>query len=303
MTKPPQSMIDDLYKDGWIYMGSNHFLYHDRYNTTGNPEVLCLAVDLDEPYVMLLLYEFDCANSRYMTIAYKDWNNSLYMESEHYLYPHARKWIYPFYKTTESAMLNAVCSKFATKSDQKLNNIPKPQWPEYNWNHSEYFVFKDYGKKGLKNKQGIVLLPAIYDEIYFPFENRPFMVRKDDKFGFVDITGKIVLPVIYEYVNNFDYDGDRAHVVKDGKHGYIDKNGKIIIPLIYDNADMAFHKKRALVKKNGKYGMIDIYGKEVLPFIYDYAYSLADGSQLIKAEIGPKCFYIDRDGKYIKDCD
>ena len=49
-------------------------------------------------------------------------------------------------------------------------------------------------------------------------------VCKGDDCGFIDKTGKVVIPLIYEA--NASFDGDIAWVRKDGKEFYIDKQGK-----------------------------------------------------------------------------
>ncbi|MFT4204501.1 MAG: WG repeat-containing protein [Chitinophagaceae bacterium] len=46
------------------------------------------------------------------------------------------------------------------------------------------------------------------------------------KWGYIDSTGNLVIPMIYDYVQ--DFKGDSARVVRDGKKYLIDKKGKII---------------------------------------------------------------------------
>ena len=57
-------------------------------------------------------------------------------------------------------------------------------------------------------------------------------------------------------------------VCREGKWGYIDKTGREVIPCKYDDAS-SFSEGLAKVKKSGKYGFIDKTGREVVPFIYD----------------------------------
>ena len=52
------------------------------------------------------------------------------------------------------------------------------------------------------------------------------------------------------------------------KYGFIDKTGKTVIPLEYDEAS-SFYNGFAKVKKNGKWGLIDKSGKMVIPLEYD----------------------------------
>ena len=57
------------------------------------------------------------------------------------------------------------------------------------------------------------------------------------------------------------YDG-LASVMQNKKYGYVDKSGTIVIPLEYDFA-MYFEKGKARVKKDGIYFSIDKTGKKI----------------------------------------
>ena len=57
---------------------------------------------------------------------------------------------------------------------------------------------------------------------------------------------------------------------KDGKWGYIDPTGKEVVPCQYDGAG-SFSDGLAHVKKDGKWGLIDPNGKEAIPCEYDSA--------------------------------
>lgn len=50
-------------------------------------------------------------------------------------------------------------------------------------------------------------------------------------------------------------------------YGYIDPSGKIVIPPVYDYTE-PFHEGRAVVGKNNLYGFIDLTGKPITPFKY-----------------------------------
>jgi hypothetical protein len=57
----------------------------------------------------------------------------------------------------------------------------------------------------------------------------------------------------FSFVNA--YEEGLAHVGKNGKHGFIDQSGKIVIPLAYDNISYGFSEGLAAVKKNDKWGI------------------------------------------------
>ena len=62
----------------------------------------------------------------------------------------------------------------------------------------------------------------------------------------------------------------------DPKYGYIDKTGKEIVPPKYDYA-MDFSEGFASVRLNGKWGVIDKTGKEIIPLKYDYGWPFSEG--------------------------
>src|SRR6266513_1958263 len=62
---------------------------------------------------------------------------------------------------------------------------------------------------------------------------------------------------------------ERLFVVqKDGKSGFIDRTGKVLIPIQFDSANN-FHEGLALVTMSGKKAFIDTTGKSVFNAAYD----------------------------------
>ena len=86
-----------------------------------------------------------------------------------------------------------------------------------------------------------------------------------------------------------------AKVRKNDKNGYIDITGKLVIPLIYDDA-LCFSEGRAAVSIKGKWGFIDSTGKEVIPMKFYEVYSFHEGMAAVNES---KFGFIDKDGKYV----
>ena len=66
-----------------------------------------------------------------------------------------------------------------------------------------------------------------------------FGFEEGDKFGYMDVTGKIIIPAAYSYENtNYKsmptFKNGLAAVRKDGKTGIIDKKGTVLIPFEYE---------------------------------------------------------------------
>ncbi|HIO50413.1 TPA: WG repeat-containing protein [Candidatus Poribacteria bacterium] len=66
-------------------------------------------------------------------------------------------------------------------------------------------------------------MPLIYDYVW-SFHEGLCRFLKDDKWGFIDKTGRVVIPLIYDYVEPF-HEG-LCRFLKDGKYGFIDKTGR-----------------------------------------------------------------------------
>lgn len=143
----------------------------------------------------------------------------------------------------------------------------------------------------------------------FDFSDGLALVVKEDadgneKFGFIDQAGQVVVPLEYDDARSFS-DG-LAYVTKrdaDGnfKYGFIDQTGQVVIPLEYDNAS-SFSNGLAVVAKrdadgNRKYGFIDQAGQVVIPLEYDGAISFSDG--LAAVRINEKWGYIDTTGQVV----
>ena len=90
-----------------------------------------------------------------------------------------------------------------------------------------------------------------------------------------------------------------AMVRLDKKYGFIDKTGKEVIPIKYDNA-WNFSEGLASVKLNGKWGFINKIGEEVIPLKYDKVENFSEG--FAKVKLNGKVFYINKRGECVKDC-
>ena len=78
----------------------------------------------------------------------------------------------------------------------------------------------------------------------------------------------------YDYAGYF-FEG-LALVKRNDKWGFIDKTGREVIPCKYDGAD-AFSNGLAAVCLNGKWGFVDKTGREVIPCKFDYVGNFSEG--------------------------
>ena len=177
------------------------------------------------------------------------------------------------------------------------NLIVKPIYDEAythdNYNYKDEVIHvKLNGKFGLIDKTGKVLAEPIYT-MARAFSEDLAQLCLDNTCGFIDKTGKFVIPIS----NNYDsFHGGLAAIQVNGKNGFVDKTAKIIIPPVYDSYE-GFTEDIAPVKMNDKWGFIDKKGKAVVPFIYDEAEYFKNG--LCRVKSGNKYGFIDRKGTLV----
>ena len=125
-------------------------------------------------------------------------------------------------------------------------------------------VHKNY-KYGYVDKTGKLAIPLQYDGAC-DFNEGFAAVWKGEKCGIIDTSGKTVIPFEYDILAECFHEG-LAIAIDGEKMGYIDKTNKIVLPLEYYGASR-FEGGFALVKNKDKRGIIDTSGKTVAPFEY-----------------------------------
>ena len=95
-------------------------------------------------------------------------------------------------------------------------------------------------------------------QVYVPhMQNGLLQISDGDLNGFMDRTGKLVVPLQFSSILRFSE--GLAAVQQDGKWGYIDETGKEVLAVKYE-AVTPFQEDRALVKKDGRWQLIDRAG-------------------------------------------
>lgn len=104
-----------------------------------------------------------------------------------------------------------------------------------------------------------------------------YVIRKDFLSGYMDKTGKEVIPCQYDQA--YDFHEGLARVEKKGSFGFIDKTGKTVIQL--ESGYKAFDVSEGLIrvqkKTSEKYGYIDVLGNWVVKPKYNEASDFKEG--------------------------
>ena len=130
---------------------------------------------------------------------------------------------------------------------------------------------KEGSKWGFIDKTGEIVISIKYDDAG-SFSEGLAIVKQDDNYSVIDQKGEVVIQFSYGHsarfsqglleVNTWDFKANS------NKRGFIDKTGKEVIPLKYDRVwCYAFRDKGILgVVLEGKKGFVDIYGNEYFDF-------------------------------------
>lgn len=107
---------------------------------------------------------------------------------------------------------------------------------------------------GLHRSKGQLIIDFIFDDAY-SFSEGLAPVVIDSKLGYIDKTGKMVIPAKYDYDSPYNYSEGLIPVIIDGKIGYINDQDEILIEPVFDMAD-SFNEGLARISVSGKTGFI-----------------------------------------------
>lgn len=132
------------------------------------------------------------------------------------------------------------------------------------------------------------------------FADGPAAVKIDDKWGYIDDKGKVVIEPKFDATGDFVQGA--AFVAKSDKGmqkwGMIGKDGTILIRL--ENYGLySLGGALVLVKRDGKYAMYNRSGKELLELAYQNIRSSNPDDNIIFAQKGGKFGLFDANGKQI----
>ncbi|MFH0974946.1 MAG: WG repeat-containing protein [Spirochaetota bacterium] len=120
-------------------------------------------------------------------------------------------------------------------------------------------------KWGFIDRTGKMIIPPEYDEVK-DFEKGMADVKKNGKWGRIGLTGKVIIPPKYDDIGDFNEDIASVGIDKyfgiQHKCGFVDRTGKEIIPLKYDDVE-SFKNGMARIELNGQWGYVDKTGKEI----------------------------------------
>ncbi len=103
-------------------------------------------------------------------------------------------------------------------------------------------------------------------------------VLKNNQFGFIDKTGKLICPVAFDGARNFS--NQLAAVQKDNRWGFINQAGKIVIPIHYTIV-FDFTANVTAVYNNKNWLLINMAGETVKQLDIDVFYGFKNGKAMV----------------------
>lgn len=120
----------------------------------------------------------------------------------------------------------------------------------------------------------VIILPQAYDYSYEEFSHNLLAFVKQNKIGFMNTQGEVILSPQYSLVTNFSE--GLAGAKLDQKLGYIDQTGAFVIQPQFDSVQ-PFKEGLAPVEIQGKWGYIDRTGNLIVHPQFDYAMPFSGG--------------------------
>jgi hypothetical protein len=133
-------------------------------------------------------------------------------------------------------------------------------------------------------------------KISAPLEN----LAANTERGYLDSAGKVAIPPQFERASDF-HEGLAYVETKmwlDGPIGFIDKTGKIVIPLLRQSDEPRFSEGLAAVLLETGYGFIDKTGRAVIEGRYSYAGDFSEGLAWVHTR-DDKAGFIDKTGRFV----
>jgi hypothetical protein len=182
-----------------------------------------------------------------------------------------------------------------------LKNIIIPPKYEYIYAKSENLYMFQYNKKiGFVNEKGFEVIKAVYDTI----QNKHGNCFAIEKYNDSNTTNYVLIGIN----NNRGFNEGNCVVSINSKYGFINSKGQVVIPLMYEYAD-DFNNNLAIVKLNSKFGLINKKGKIVLKNLYDKLYwkcyhntenFLTEFDMVLYAELHGEKYFIEIDGTILE---
>ena len=164
-------------------------------------------------------------------------------------------------------------------------------------------VKSEDGLNGFVDTMGNIVIPCKWESAYDFSEGLALVGNDRKEWFFIDKQGNIAIKCDSSYDSDLlgcGFHDGLALVEQGDKYGFMDKTGRVVIPCIWDDA-YSFEEGLSTVQdESGRYGCIDTRGKLVIPCVYDDPLCFSDGIGTISGDDEDGGSYlIDKTGRKI----
>lgn len=145
------------------------------------------------------------------------------------------------------------------------------------WYEENILRVKKDGKYGAINLEGKQIIPIEYEEITaINGIKNALKVKKDGKYGIINNEGNVIINTEYTDITNLGKDDKAGYIVKneEGKFGIVDYSNTKILDTKYEEIKKVYSNDLYVVKDNGKLKLIDKAGEDVLTDKFDNIYAI-----------------------------
>lgn len=148
------------------------------------------------------------------------------------------------------------------------------------------------GRFALATRDGEILVHGLYQDMAGGFSDGLLMVKSDDRFGFLNEKGELVVPARWEDARAFQ--NGHAFVMAGGLWGIIDRTGAVVVQPTWDQIE--YPREWTPIRKGRDWGVVDASGQLVVPLRYDKILASPMGPLLPVGDDG-RILYLRPDGE------
>ena len=155
---------------------------------------------------------------------------------------------------------------------EQIESIPNTDEQNNVWYESNVLKVKKDGKYGLIDLDGKEILKAEYSEIFaMPGIENSLKIKKDDKYGIVNTEGKIIIEPKYQDITTLGKDDKSGFIVKNenGKYGIVSYLDAQILDAKFDEVTKVYGNDLYVVKQDNKIQLVGKDSNVVLSEGYD----------------------------------
>ena len=156
----------------------------------------------------------------------------------------------------------------------------------------------DFIGMGLIDKKGKIIAQAIYSQLYYYPSNKIYRVYLNNKQGILNDSGIQIVAPQYNFISE-NVEQDLLRVVKDDLVGFINLKGKVIIPVKYMDVQIAGQGLIAFALHPQKWGYINFEDKVIIEPMFTAPSQFVNGKCILQKEGGEE-YTVYTDGRVIK---